>query len=157
MAAVPQNGWSQWDAYQPTRLDTLLTAMEEDIDRGARSNIDADVFNMWIAARTPRMRVRATYTGETRPIQPSPRYMLRSWLRSAGLDSNYVNLYSSSVRFGTTVGDLWLPVQSKPLEYMQDEFSKGDHLELYAVYIGAFATGRGPIRWMILVNEYQPL
>jgi len=34
MAAVPQNGWSQWDAYQPTRLDTLLTAMEQSIDRG---------------------------------------------------------------------------------------------------------------------------
>jgi len=59
---------------------------------------------------------------------------LRSWLRSAGLDSNYVDLYSPSVRFGTTAGDLWLPVQSKPLEYMQDESSKCDHLELYAVY-----------------------
>jgi len=134
MAAVPQNGWSQWDAYQPTRLDTLLTAMEQSIDRGARSNIDADAFDMWIAARTPGMRIRARYIGETRSIQPTSRYMLRSWLRSAGLDSNYVDLYSPSVRFGTTAGDLWLPVQSKPLEYMQDESSKCDHLELYAVY-----------------------
>ncbi|HHP7236967.1 hypothetical protein [Longibacter sp.] len=39
---------------------------------------------------------------------------------------------------------------------MQDEFSKGEGIELYAVYIGAFATARAPIQWMILVNEYQP-
>ncbi|HHP7236968.1 hypothetical protein [Longibacter sp.] len=42
--------------------------------------------------------------------------MLRSWLRSAGLDSNYVDLYNSSARFRTTAGDLWLPVQSTPLD-----------------------------------------
>lgn len=72
--------------------------------------------------------------------------MLTYWLRSAGLDSIYVELHSLSVRFGTTSGDLWLPVQSKPLEYMQEEISNGDHLELHVVYIGAFANSHCPIR-----------
>jgi hypothetical protein len=152
---VPSHAQNNWDAYQPARIDTLISVYESAIDRPRDTSSSSVVFNTWPAAKYSRLRVRATYTGEERPVDPDTRRLIYVWLKSRGADSTYVNLFETEVQFETSSGTYWFPMQSKPLSYMRREVPDGGMVELYVTFMGAYASPGEPLSWVFCVNEFQ--
>jgi len=152
---VPSHAQNDWDSYQPARIDTVISAHKSAIEQAQDSYIDSPGFHMWLATRYSRLQIRATYTGEQRPVNTDTKHLISSWFKARGLDSTYVDLYESEVLFRTKSGEYWLPMQSKPLSYLEREEREGAQIQLYATFMGAYTWSSEPLSSVFCVNTFQ--
>lgn len=153
--AVPSHAQTNWDAYQPTRIDTVLADYKSVIEKNRDSRPNSSEFEMWAATKYSRIRVRAIYTGRQRSVNTDTKRLISTWLKARGVDSTYVDLFKTEVQFETSSGEYWFPMQSKPLSYLIREVSKGDEIDLYITFMGAYTSSSDPLSWVFCVNEFQ--
>ncbi len=97
-----------------------------------------------------KLRVRATYLGQTRSILPETKRVLAHWAQVRGQSPEFVELFGAEALFREKSEDYWLPIQSALVPSLNEEVRPGSDVDLYAVWI---ATVRD--RWYFLVNEFQ--
>jgi hypothetical protein len=102
-------------------------------------------------------RVRATYTGSSRPLPQKKKDVLLQWARLyAGYPEGFTAPYQTEMLFVEKGVKYWLSVRQEDLPRYQEEMKKGDAIDLFLLRLGAARISR---RWesMILVENFQKM
>jgi len=100
-------------------------------------------------------RVRATYTGSTRPLPQIKKEVLRQWARLyAGFPEGYTKPYETEMLFTEGGTEYWLAVRKELLPRFEQELKKGETVDLYLIRVGA-ARVSGEPELMLLIENFQ--
>ena len=100
-------------------------------------------------------RVRASYTGLTRPLPIVKKELLFQWARLyAGAMETYTVPYESELLFRENGVGYWLAVRKKALPDFVRALKRGDEVDLYLIRLGAARVSEG---WesLLLVESFQ--
>jgi hypothetical protein len=99
-------------------------------------------------------RVRAVYTGQSRPLDPRNQAFIITFASSSIGNSQYASLYEREYLFKANGRDYWLPVQAQVAAYFPKELKAGEPVTLYVRNAGGFRNSDS-WAWMFLVEEYD--
>ena len=99
-------------------------------------------------------RVRAAYTGQSRPLDPRNQAFIITFASSSLGNGQYANLYEREYLFKANGHDYWLPVQAQVAAYFAKELKAGEAVTLYVRNAGGFRNSDS-WAWMFLVEEYD--
>lgn len=99
-------------------------------------------------------RVRAVYTGQSRPLDPRNQAFIITFASSSIGNSQYASLYEREYLFKAGGRDYWLPVQAQVAAYFPKELKAGEPVTLYVRNAGGFRNSDS-WAWMFLVEEYD--
>ena len=99
-------------------------------------------------------RALVVYKGDSRPLDPNRREILRGWGLAFQRDSTVADNFTREYLFQEGDQALWLPVQDTVASYFQKELKPGQLVTLYAMFLGAYYAGRD-ITWAFIVNEFE--
>jgi hypothetical protein len=100
-------------------------------------------------------RVRATYTGLSRPLPQIKKEVIRQWARLyAGSTESYTEPYETEMLFTEDRAKYWLAVRKKSLPQVRQKLKRGELVDLYLIRVGAARTAAG---WepMLLIESFQ--
>lgn len=100
-------------------------------------------------------RVRAAYTGTSRPLLGIKKEVLRQWaMRFAGVPEGYTEPYEREVLFTENGTKYWLAVRKESLPRLRQELKRGEAVDLYLIRLGAAKTNGG---WepLLLVESFR--
>ena len=101
------------------------------------------------------LRVRATYTGLTRPLPQSRKDFLRAWANHyAGSVEHYTANYKTEMEFTEDGVRVWLTVTTKSFEQFQEQIKKGQAVDLYVIRISETKTDK-PSPWLLLLEKFN--
>lgn len=82
-------------------------------------------------------RVRVLYSGEKRPLHERKQSIIVSWAnRFAGAPEFYIAPYETEMLFTENGESYWLPVRKEFVGQFEQQFKKGDTLELFLIKMG---------------------
>lgn len=101
------------------------------------------------------LRVTVTYTGLTRPLPQTKKAFLRAWANHyAGSVDHYTAPYKTEMQFVENGAKYWLTVTTKSLAQFQEQFKKGQAIDLYLIRIGETESGNKST-WLLLVERFK--
>lgn len=99
-------------------------------------------------------RVRATYTGQSRPLDPRKSAFITAFASTSVGNASYAALYQREYRFTAAGRDWWLPAQNQVAGYFAKELKAGEAVTLYVRNAGGFRLSDG-WDWMFLIEEFD--
>jgi hypothetical protein len=99
-------------------------------------------------------RAVVVYKGDSRPIDPNRREILRRWGLALRRDTTVADNFTREYLFQEGDQALWLPVQDTVASYFPKELKPGQVVTLYAMFVGAYYAGK-EITWTFIVNEFD--
>ena len=99
-------------------------------------------------------RERATFTGQSRPLDPRNQAFIVTFASSSLGNGQYASLYEREYLFKANGRDYWLPVQAQVASYFAKELKAGEPVTLYVRNAGGFRNSDS-WAWMFLVEEYD--
>jgi hypothetical protein len=137
------------DDYKPRTLKEIPIKGDDAESLGNKEE------TMIVHANILPSRVRATYTGSTRPLPQIKQEVLRQWARLyAGFTEGYTKPYETEMLFTESGVEYWLAVRKESLPRFEQELKKGEAVDLYLIRVGAAKTTDA---WelMLLVESFQ--
>jgi hypothetical protein len=120
------------DDYKLQTLKEVAAAGSDAESRGNKND------TMIVHADILPSRVRATYTGSTRPLLQIKKEVLRQWARLyAGFPEGYTEPYDTEALFTEEGAEYWLAVRKKSLPEFEREMKRGEAVDLYLIRVGA--------------------
>ena len=141
---------STWDAYRPGTINQIIQRKDSSI----RATPPNELPSWEMPGNQFPTRAIVRYRGDSRPIDPIRREIIRNWTFSFLHDSSIARLYSREYLFQEGEQELWLPVQDKVASFFPRELHQGQAVTLYVVWLGAYYAGRD-ITWAFAVNEFS--
>ena len=99
-------------------------------------------------------RVRATYTGQSRPLDQRRQAFIYTFASTSVGNDKYASLYQREYRFTADGRDWWLPAQSQVAGYFARELKPGQAVTLYVRNAGGFRLSDS-WDWVFLVEEFD--
>ena len=143
-----QNNWSR---YTPATMGAVIQQHDSSIraDHAGKTGpalvVSGDDF--------PTL-ARVIYRGDSRPLNPNRREVLREWSLAFLRDTSAVTDFHREYLFKEGKRDMWLPVQDTVASYFARELKPGQPVTLYVIWAGAHYAGKD-ITWTFLVNEFK--
>ncbi len=143
-----QNNWSR---YTPGTMAAVIQQHDSSIradhagKKGPALAVSGDDF--------PTL-ARVTYRGDSRPLDPKRREVLREWSLAFLRDTSAVTDFHREYLFQEGKRAMWLPVQDTVASYFARELRPGQPVTLYVIWAGAHYAGKD-ITWTFLVNEFK--
>ncbi|PZD72119.1 hypothetical protein C1752_04089 [Acaryochloris thomasi RCC1774] len=142
--------WTQegsWADYQPGTLQKIEQELAPPKPEGV--------------GQTPTglpVKVTVNYSGESRPVSEVNRDAIATFAQAKQPPSqpNITELFTKEFRFTEAGKDYWLPLQKQMIPFLNKELSKGDSVQLLALWIG-YAHPQGEVNHTFLVNEFCKL
>lgn len=135
--------------YKPRTLKVIAAPgpyAESRANKAETLNVTADILPS---------RVRATYTGLTRPLPQIKKEVIRQWARLyAGSTESYTEPYETEMLFIENKVEYWLAVRKKSLPQIRQELKQGEAVDLYVIRVGA-ARAVGVWEPMLLIESFQ--
>lgn len=120
------------DDYKPRTLKEVAAKGAGAESRGNKEE------TMVVHADILPSRVRAIYAGSTRPLPRIKKEVLRQWARLyAGFPEGYTKPYETELLFTENGAEHWLAVREGDLARFEQEFKRGEAVELYLIRVGA--------------------
>ncbi len=144
---------STWDRYRPARLDTVIqnhSRLPDTLPDASESK------KLLTISRAFPLRTKLEYGGEIRSISSTTERLIQSWAKARGIDAPVKELFDNEVLFVGEERSYWLPVQSKLVPFLKNEWPKGGLLELYVQFVGVWVKNGDPT-WVFVVNGYEEL
>jgi hypothetical protein len=93
-------------------------------------------------------RIKATYSGDLRPILPARRQLISFW------SPNYFGrLFEQEILVKAEGERIWMPVQSPLIPDFQTELERGDRVELLVMAVGTIDDEERH-EWAFVINEF---
>jgi hypothetical protein len=156
IAVMPSMASAQgfpWDDFERRTLQEMVKINEREEGENIKRSPDQTQF-VFRDAKLPSA-VRATYTGESRPMSAERKKFVETWARSYFRNTGYANLYAAEFLFKEGNEDYWLPVQKDVAKYFSEELKKGDPVDLYLISPGGLRVNNGKTLWVFLVEQFQ--
>jgi hypothetical protein len=99
-------------------------------------------------------RVRATYTGQSRPLDQRRQAFIYTFATTSVGNDKYAGLYQREYRFTADGKDWWLPAQSQVAGYFAKELKPGATVILYVRNAGGFRLSDS-WDWVFLIEEFD--
>lgn len=101
------------------------------------------------------VKVMVRYSGESRPVSQVNRDAIATFASTQqnAPQANITELFTQEFRFTEADQDYWLPLQKQMIPFINEELSKGDQVQLLALWIG-YAHPQGEVNHTFLVNEF---
>ena len=99
-------------------------------------------------------RVRATYTGQSRPLDQRRQAFIYTFATTSVGNDKYSQLYQREYRFTADGKDWWLPAQSQVAGYFGKELKPGETVILYVRNAGGFRLSDS-WDWVFLIEEFD--
>lgn len=143
--------WTTWNQnYPETDIREVLTAERKYADSIEKHPKIAPYY-----FRSGKYRFIAEYTGETRKADTAVVGSVKRVHKMKGGDPAQIdNLVKSEVLFKVGAVKLWMPVQQRILEAMQQEAKKGDSLMLYCAFFNEH-TSKKKLFNIFLISEFS--
>jgi hypothetical protein len=141
---------TNWDRYTP---GTIAAIMQQH-DSSIRADYDPKYPTFVISGDDFPTLARVAYRGDSRPLNPKNRDVMRRWSLSFLRDTSVVLDFHREYLFKEGRRLLWLPVQDSVAGYFARELHRGQPVTLYIIWAGAYYAGEG-ITWTFLVNEFR--
>jgi hypothetical protein len=102
-------------------------------------------------------RVKVLYDGTTRPLVGNKKYVITEWAKHyAGAPEFYTVPYQTEMLFTEDGKSYWLAVRKEALTKFEQEFKKGDKVELFLIKMGNAHTG-DKLEPVLLVEKFSKL
>lgn len=137
------------DDYKPRTLKEIAAKGSGSESRGNKEE------TMRVYGDILPSRVRATYTGSSRPLPQIKQEVLRQWARLyAGFPEGYTEPYETEMLFIEDGAEHWLAVRKESIPRFVRELKQGEAVDLYLVQVGEARTSS---EWelMLLIESYQ--
>lgn len=141
--------------YQPRTLQQLTNLLPEAFraaleERGIEGNKDLKVI---VHGELFPSRVKAVYSGTTRPLVEDKRNVIASWANKfAGMPEFYTVPYQTELLFTEGVEKYWLVVHK---DLLAQDWKPGEALELCVIKLGNVRVGDG-FEPVLLVEKVIP-
>lgn len=99
-------------------------------------------------------RVRATYTGQSRPLDQRRQAFIYTFAATSVGNETYSQLYQREYRFTSGGKDWWLPAQNQVAGYFGKELKPGETVTLYIRNAGGFRLSDS-WDWVFLIEEFD--
>jgi hypothetical protein len=101
------------------------------------------------------VKATVTYSGESRPVSEVNRDAIATFANAQQTppQADVRALFTEEFLFTEAGRDYWLPLQKQMIPFIDQELSKGDQVQLLALWIG-YAHPQGQIHHTFLVNEF---
>ncbi|MGH7259564.1 MAG: hypothetical protein ACREI9_02640 [Nitrospiraceae bacterium] len=139
--AVTEARTADWSAYKQTSVAQAWS--ETHIVEGTDYTIEA---------ANIKYTVEADYTSKHRELVSVRKELLRRWARSLSHPPEYAAMFEHEIQISAGKQEFWLPIQNSLVEPFAAEATKGSHLRLRIMYIGA--TGRERV---FVINGFEVL
>ena len=152
LATVFVAGAALAQAFPVLSFDEMISADLAQIQQQHRRLQTGDLFfnpNVDNNARS-----KATFTGESRPIDDRRQAFIIAFASSSGGNQNYAGLYRREYLFRSGGKDLWLPVQAQVAAYFAKELAAGTPVTLYLRNAGGYRLEKA-WEWVFLVEEFD--
>src|SRR5258705_7174264 len=149
--AATGSAQKNWSRYTPGTLGAVIEQHDSSIradhagKKGPALVVSGDDF--------PTL-ARVTYRGDSRPLDPKRREVLREWSLAFLRDTSAVTDFHREYLFQEGKRAMWLPVQDTVASYFARELRPGQPVTLYVIWAGAHYAGKD-ITWTFLVNEFK--
>jgi hypothetical protein len=141
---------SNWDRYLPGTLASIIRANERAIHDEA---IPGRPGNHFPSDQSPTI-ASVIYVGDSRPITPIRRKLIRDWGASFRRDTSIVLDFHREYLFDEAGRKLWIPVQDTVASFFKRELRPGQPAKIYVMLLGGYYAGRD-IVWGFIVNEFS--
>jgi hypothetical protein len=148
---------SHWDRYKAGTLTAIIRAqgpiiLESESLVASKSSPKHPGYHY--SGDDYPTRAVVIYRGDSRPIDPNRREILRGWGLALRRDTTVADNFSREYLFQEGDQALWLPVQDTVASYFPKELKPGQVVTLYAMFLGAYYAGK-EITWTFIVNEFD--
>lgn len=96
-------------------------------------------------------RVKLSYAGLTRPIDPTTRGFISFWAKLCGRPQTIVDLFEREALFAEGDSTYWLPVQSSLVSSLAVPKNQGVIMTVYIIWLGSI----GNKQFYFIVNRYD--
>jgi hypothetical protein len=133
-----------------------LTAYAQDLSESSRVIPETSKGVINVDASLNALKLRVTYTGESRPIPAEKAKFISDLHVSLRIDEAHLRLYTREFRFVENGRSFWLPVQTPVSNYFAEELKPGELVDLYGICAGGFGN-RLALEPVILIEEFEVL
>jgi hypothetical protein len=101
------------------------------------------------------IKATVTYSGESRPVSEVNRDAIATFVNAqqTSPQPNVIGLFAEEFLFTEAGKDYWLPLQKQMIPFVNQELSKGDQVQLLALWVG-YSHPQGQVHHTFLVNEF---
>ncbi|MBA7471255.1 hypothetical protein ES707_06561 [subsurface metagenome] len=132
-----------YDSYKPFTMNSVVLAHPRDDD--TPPEID---FESLECGRLLKIRVKAIYSGEFRPLSKIHKRVLSMWCKSTRKDQVF-ELFKQEVKLKEGKNIYWVPIQEALVPDLKKEAKPSQESTFYIVYIGQFNDDH-----VFLINEF---
>jgi len=146
-ALAQQQEDDPWAKYTPRKLSDVIKANSS---RNMQRQQGVD-----IAIGSAPVKARVIYTGQSRPIPEDKRSLIKLWMQSNKYSEEHFQMFAEEFLFTEDGIKYWLPVQSVLIPHFRKEMSEGEHVDLFAAWIGITFAKPGKRQQVFIVNEFE--
>lgn len=145
ITAQQQSSTDTWSRYRPGKLSDIIKAHTNPVEARDKG----------IDLGSDPVRATVTYTGMSRPTVATKQRFIAFYMESLGTPE-FAKEFETEMLFIEDGVEFWLPVQNVLVSYFRKELNKGEHVTLFANWIGITYPEQGRSRMHVfLVNEFE--
>jgi hypothetical protein len=135
-----------YDEYQTSTLKAVFALADSQCDKPKQ---------LAVVAAKMAFRVRATWTGDIRSIDPAKLELLQIAEKSNAVRFaiSMTDLFKREVRVTENGAGYWLPIQEPIVRYFEDEASGGKQATLFVMYVGCNTKQGNAV--IVTLNEFD--
>ena len=101
-------------------------------------------------------RVRVQFIGNSRPISPDHKDLIKTWVKLQNIDQKITNLYENEFLFRECSEEYWIPMQNKVSEAILKQVKANDMITLFVVHVGGRKAAMSKeYDWLFLSTEFE--